>query len=131
MKSITLTTHFSCAHFYHQQKWNEKQNRETFGKCFDPFGHGHDYKLQVQFERHQEESPFELKNTLSDMLSALKEKVDHKHINHILPEFKDKVPTTENLAHYFLGELSKLSAPRKIQGLKLFETPDIWVELTN
>lgn len=124
--ALTLKRNFSCAHFYRQPVWDEKKNRETFGKCFTEYGHGHDYQLEVTFSSGDEAS-------LSKILDPIIERLDHQHLNFVIPEFKiggnaiARVPTTENLALY-LREQIKVSA--KVEQLKLFERPDLWVEIT-
>ena len=39
--------HFSAAHRLHVEALSEEVNRATFGKCNNPFGHGHNYAVQV------------------------------------------------------------------------------------
>jgi 6-pyruvoyltetrahydropterin/6-carboxytetrahydropterin synthase len=38
---------FSAAHRLHTPKLSDAQNRETYGKCNNPFGHGHNYEVVV------------------------------------------------------------------------------------
>jgi len=147
--TLTLRRHFSCAHFYHQPLWDEKKNRETFGKCFTEYGHGHDYQLEVTFSSsafHLDESSLSsFKQTLARILDPLIEKIDHQHLNFMIPEFMtpknstaaSKIPTTENLAlclrEQILAALTNNSQSTKaeitLQQLRLFERPDLWVEL--
>ena len=116
----SLIINFSCAHFYNQPKWTEEQNKKTFGKCYSQFGHGHDYKLEVEVKDNQLRS-------LKECLASLKEHLDHKHLNFDIGEFKNTIPTTENLALFCLSFLKKNNLqPHK---LRLFETHDLWVEL--
>lgn len=117
---IELQTQFSCAHFYNQSKWSEVENEKTFGKCFDPHGHGHDYKLLVTVPAAQEVN-------LKASLKALKEHLDHHHLNYWVEMFKTKIPTTENLATYCWDYLLKQNSELEINSLKLFETDSISV----
>lgn len=39
--------HFSASHRLFVASMSEAQNLETFGKCANPFGHGHNYTLEV------------------------------------------------------------------------------------
>lgn len=126
MSLIQLETDFSCAHFYRQDKWDEKKNLSTFGKCFSQYGHGHDYLLQVQFEV-TEQHPIPL--ALVEAMRELKEELDHKHLNFLIPEFKDKVPTTENVALYCQEKLTKKLPQFPVKKLRLYEKPDLWVEI--
>lgn len=66
-----------------------------------------------------------------DIDKALKQimvEMDHRNLND-LPAFKDRNPTSENLARYVYRELSgKLDAPAiKVVKVKVCETPDAGV----
>ncbi len=117
---IQLETQFSCAHFYHQQKWDAKTNQENFGKCFDPHGHGHDYRILVTVPHYQMQ-------TLKTVLGSLKEHLDHHHLNYWIETFKTEIPTTENLARYCWEYLKQQNSELEIRSLKLFETDSIYV----
>lgn len=154
---LTLRRNFSCAHFYRQPEWSEEKNRETFGKCFTEYGHGHDYKLEVTFSAplfHLDESSIKsLEQILSKILNPVIEKLDHQHLNFVIPEFMTpadtaiatkansdipyRIPTTENLALYLRDQISQqlISHSKNTKGeltlrqLRLFERPDLWVDL--
>lgn len=38
---------FSASHRLHVPSLSDEQNRETYGRCNNPFGHGHNYTVQV------------------------------------------------------------------------------------
>ena len=120
--SITLVRKFSAAHFYKNEKWSVEKNLQTFGKCFTEFGHGHDYRLEVEVPAEQEQ-------LLVRALQNLIEKLDHQHLNFVIEEFKMKIPTTENLAVYCQDQIRKLNPKITPIKIKLFETENIWVEL--
>ncbi len=44
---ITRKVRFSASHRYHRDEWSDEKNREVFGACNNPFGHGHNYELEV------------------------------------------------------------------------------------
>lgn len=115
----TIVTQFSCAHFYFQPLWSPEKNRQIFGKCFSEHGHGHDYKLEVSFSGSS--------STFSKNISDLTELLDHQHLNFKIPEFKNQVPTTENLALFCYKRLDSKSIHR----LRLYERPDLWVEINS
>lgn len=117
-----LQTQFSCAHFYNQEKWSDEENQKNFGKCFDPHGHGHDYRLRVTV-------PYGQETALKTALEAVKEHLDHHHLNYSVELFKTKIPTTENLAAYCWDYLQKQNSELEIKSLKLFETDSIYVSL--
>jgi 6-pyruvoyltetrahydropterin/6-carboxytetrahydropterin synthase len=115
---------FSCAHFYRQPRWSDSKNKSEFGKCFDPYGHGHDYLLEIEFQSSQPDLALRV-------LEEIVEHLDHHHLNYL--EFQNQVPTTENLAVYIQSQLLNLCLKNQIlieiQNLTLFENSEIWVEI--
>lgn len=122
MISYRQEVSFSCAHFYHQPKWSIEKNNLEFGKCFSQFGHGHDYRLVVYSAPSSD---------LNAALNALKEHLDHKHLNFMIEYFKTNIPTTENICLYCLDFLKSAPYNLKIHQMRLYEKPDLWVELKN
>ncbi len=115
--------HLSCAHFYQQPLWTKEKNRQEFGKCFTTYGHGHDYQWIVEVETSDPQA-------VDAALQKLIERLDHQHLNFVIPEFKTQIPTTENLALYLREKMtSLLPASSRLSRMKLYETPEIWVEL--
>ncbi len=47
MMTITRLYHFSASHRLHSPRLSAAENVRLFGKCNNPFGHGHDYVLEV------------------------------------------------------------------------------------
>jgi 6-pyruvoyltetrahydropterin/6-carboxytetrahydropterin synthase len=119
---------FSCAHFYSQPLWSEKRNVETFGRCHTPYGHGHNYRLEVEFYVSRE-GVFKEKKYYQAIINELTEKIDHEHLNFSVPEFINKNPTTENITIYFFEKLKFIIDQKKIATLRVFEMDSLWVEL--
>lgn len=115
---------FSSAHFYAQASWSEEKNRAEFGRCFDEHGHGHDYRVEAFFEGNLAPGPLE------SFLRGVVDPLDHRHLNFAVPEFRTSVPTTENIARLVWGRIAAANPPAKLARLRLFETPDLWVEVT-
>src|SRR5271166_2412500 len=44
---FTRAYEISASHRLHTGKLTEEQNRSTFGKCNNPHGHGHNYRVEV------------------------------------------------------------------------------------
>ena len=121
MKSqVIFHSEFSCAHFYKVDSWSDQQNRQIFGRCFSEHGHGHDYVLETRWDQS-------LDPRTESFLKELVELLDHQHLNFKIPEFQNQVPTTENLAQYCLIFLKKKGS--NPVSLRLFERPDLWVEV--
>jgi 6-pyruvoyltetrahydropterin/6-carboxytetrahydropterin synthase len=74
-------------------------NREIYGKCNYPFGHGHNYELHVSVAGPVDPangrvvSPGELDRYVAERVLRV---FDHKDMNSDVPGFNG-VPTTENL----------------------------------
>jgi 6-pyruvoyltetrahydropterin/6-carboxytetrahydropterin synthase len=71
----------------------------TYGKCNNPFGHGHNYALEVTVSGRVDQNTGMVCN-LADLDQFVQrnilERFDQQNLN-MLPEFADSVPTTENL----------------------------------
>ena len=124
MNQLTVKSHFSSAHLYHQPLWSDKKNREVFGRCFTEHGHGHNYTLEVTFTASIENILVQVQRK-QNLLDGLTKILDHEHLNFVIPEFKNKVPTTENIALYFSSKLKN----EKVIQLRVYEMTDLWAEL--
>ncbi len=92
--------HFSASHRLHTEHYSAERNREVFGKCNNPFGHGHNYVVQVTLGGEVDPvTGMVCDLTALDEFAAdrLLRRFDHQNVN-TLPEFASLVPTTENLA---------------------------------
>ena len=101
MVLLTRKIEFSASHLYHNPNLSTEENRRIFGKCNNPHGHGHNYTLEVTVKGPiDERSGFviDLKQLKEIMNREVLEAFDHRHLNYEVPEFKQQIPTTENLA---------------------------------
>lgn len=100
MITVTRQYRFAASHRLHSAELSEADNQLVFGKCNNPFGHGHDYVLQVQLA-----GPVDPESGLAVNLEKLDRLVRdqvltqmaNQDLNRLSP-FKALVPTTENLA---------------------------------
>ena len=90
---------FSASHRLHSEAMSKEENQSTYGKCNNPYGHGHNYIIQVTVSGQVDEKTGMVCN-LTDLDSFIEREVlaryDHENLN-TLPEFSEQVPTTENL----------------------------------
>ncbi len=122
-KTLVLEADFNSAHFYNQPQWSEKKNQEVFGRCFTKYGHGHNYKVRVEWDADPSQL-LNMRNHLNDVIHVL----DHEHLNFVIPEFQSQIPTTEVIVQYLEKKLKeKTSAP--LLNIELFETPTIGARL--
>jgi 6-pyruvoyltetrahydropterin/6-carboxytetrahydropterin synthase len=92
---------FSASHRLHTSRLSEEENARLFGKCNNPFGHGHNYVLEVAVRGEADaDSGLLLTRAELDRLvrKAVLDKVDHANLNTDVAEMRELVPTTENLA---------------------------------
>ena len=91
---------FSAAHRLHVPAHSDQQNRATFGKCNNPAGHGHNYRVEVVARCPID--PAGHTAAISDLDAivdqALIEKLDHKHLNADVPAFSELNPSVEHIA---------------------------------
>lgn len=91
---------FSASHRLFCEDYDETRNREVFGKCSNPHGHGHNYIVQVTLSGQVDPVTGMVCN-LADLDSFAQERIidrfDHKNLN-TLESFANRVSTTENLS---------------------------------
>lgn len=99
MTSLTRRYPFSASHRLHTERLGPDENRRVFGKCNNPYGHGHNYLLEVTVGG-EIDVPTGLLAPVSRLdghvRQAVLARLDHRDLNQ-LPEFAERVPTTENL----------------------------------
>jgi len=96
---LTRRYMFSASHRLHSEEMSAAENRATYGKCNNPYGHGHNYTVEVTVSRAVDEQTGMVCD-LVDLDAFIHEQIlkryDHQNLN-MLPEFANAVPTTENL----------------------------------
>jgi 6-pyruvoyltetrahydropterin/6-carboxytetrahydropterin synthase len=90
---------FAAAHRLHVDTLSNEENRQIFGKCNNPSGHGHNYQLEVALRVPIDETGHvmaveELDQLVDDIVI---DKLDHKHLNKDVKQFKDLNPSVENI----------------------------------
>lgn len=90
---------FSASHRLHNDAMTPAENAATYGKCNNPYGHGHNYTLEVTVSGQVDPRTGMVCNLVDldgFVAREILERFDHQNLN-VLPEFADRVPTTENL----------------------------------
>jgi 6-pyruvoyltetrahydropterin/6-carboxytetrahydropterin synthase len=97
---VTRRYTFSASHRLHTPALSDEQNRQLYGKCNNPFGHGHNYLLDVSVrgpvdaQSGRAVDPAALDRLVRERVLA---EFDQKNLNAEIEEFQRIVPTTENL----------------------------------
>jgi len=98
---------FSASHRLHVGTMSEEENYATFGKCNNPFGHGHNYVLEVTVAGPVDAATGMVVDmvALDSLVKAqIVERFDQTHLN-VDPLFAEAlVPSTEN----FVIEVEKI-----------------------
>lgn len=115
---------FAASHRLYSPHFSEEENVRLYGKCANPYGHGHNYMLEVTITGPVDPDTGMIAN-LAELDPFVEREVieafDHKYINEQVPEFRDSVPTTENVCHEIYRRLEKFSAAR-IERIRIEET---------
>lgn len=122
---ITTSAHFSAAHRLHNGARDAAWNRAVFGKCNNPFGHGHTYGLEVTVEGPVDpERGWVL--DFADLRRIVAEKIvrkcDLKNLNTDVPFLAGINPTAENIAVRIWEELGSEFGPARLVRIVLHET---------
>jgi 6-pyruvoyltetrahydropterin/6-carboxytetrahydropterin synthase len=99
--TIYRKEHFNAAHRLFNPKWSDEQNEAIFGKCNNPNYHGHNYELVLKVTGEIDPETGYVIDTkiLSDIVKQhVLKKFDHKNLNLDTEEFKNVIPTAENIA---------------------------------
>lgn len=110
MTTLTRGYRFSASHRLHSERLSEEENDRVYGKCNHPFGHGHNYRLEITAAGavHPETGTLipvvRLDRLVENHVLA---RLRHRNLNADVPQFAGLVPTTENLALVIAGLLQE------------------------
>ncbi len=88
---------FAAAHRLHADSLSEEENVQVFGKCNNPSGHGHNYKVEVTVVVDVD-SPVGAGTLDAIVDRVVIERFDHKHLNIDTAEFAEMNPSVEHIA---------------------------------
>ena len=110
MIRVTRRYRFCASHRLNSPRFSDQENRNLYGKCNNPHGHGHDYVLEVTAigpldpVSGQAVKTITLDRLVSEQVLA---DFDHKYVNADLAEFREIVPTSENIIRVIEGRLKR------------------------
>jgi 6-pyruvoyltetrahydropterin/6-carboxytetrahydropterin synthase len=125
--SLTRRYRFAASHRLYTPQLSEEENRRVYGKCSNPYGHGHNYLVEVTLS-----GPIDAETGMIANLDVLDpfirehviEAFDQKYLNEQVAEFapeKALVPTTENLCRVIFRRLKKFPAAQ-LERVRVEET---------
>ena len=115
---------FSASHRLHSERMSAAENLSTYGKCNNPYGHGHNYALEVTVSGQVDPATGMVCN-LVDLDSCVeKEVLSRYHLENLntMQEFDVTVPTTENLCIQIFEILQRSFSPAHLERVRLEET---------
>lgn len=131
MLYITKRMMFSAAHRLFNPEFSNRQNDETFDKCNNYYGHGHNYYIEVTIKGLPDPQTgyvIDLKTLKKIMSKEIIKKVDHKHLNYDVDFLKGYIPTVENLCIIFWNILKDKLPKGSLHCIKIYETEDSYCE---
>ena len=131
---ITRKAEFSASHFCRAASLSDEQNHALFGEEARPAGHGHNFVFEVSLEGEPDPITgmiIDLKELKEILEREVVEPMDHRFLNYEVEPFDKVIPTTANIASEIWRRLDKQFqlAPFRLAKVRLFETPDIYVDV--
>jgi len=114
---VTLTRRyrFAASHRMYSPAFSEEKNRDIYGKCSNPYGHGHNYVLDVTIGGPLDPATGMIAN-LGDLDPFVQRQVldafEYRNLNEEVTEFRTIVPTTENITRVIFERLRTFPAAR-------------------
>tara|TARA_B100001059_G_scaffold176861_1_gene177395 strand:- start:1565 stop:2404 length:840 start_codon:yes stop_codon:yes gene_type:complete len=97
---IRIQFEFAASHRLHCPEESDEWNRDAFGKCNNPAGHGHNYRVEVCVTPDLDENRHS-KMTFEVVEAIVKREVidrfDHRNLNEQCTEFEELNPSVENI----------------------------------
>lgn len=122
---LTSRYQFSASHRLDTPALSPEENRQLYGKCNNPHGHGHDYVLEITVDGPVDDDGQVVNREAMDALvrERVLGRLDHRNLNADIPELAGSVTTTENLATLVHGALAGAwTLPARLARVRIAET---------
>ncbi len=129
--TVCRKEHFNAAHKLSNPNWSKEKNEQYYGKCSNEHFHGHNYDLiiKVTGEIDPETGYVIDMKYLSEVVRInILDKFDHKNLNMDTEEFKNLIPSAENMAVVFYNILKSQLGNNYDLKIILYETERNFVE---
>ena len=129
---MTRRYRFAASHRLNTEALSPGENSRLYGKCNNPYGHGHDYVLDVTVEGNVYPDGQVVERRALDALvtDEVLARLDHRNLNCDVPELAERVPTTENLASAIEDMLKRSwKLPARLAKVRISETAKNTFEL--
>lgn len=115
---------FSASHRLHSPQLSEEENCRIYGKCNNPYGHGHNYVVEVSVSGTVDPATGMIVN-LADLDGFVEREVieafDHRSLNEDVAAFRERVPTTEYVCMEIYQRLKQFPLA-KLERVRVEET---------
>jgi 6-pyruvoyltetrahydropterin/6-carboxytetrahydropterin synthase len=121
---LTRRYMFSASHRLHSDAMSEEENALTYGKCNNPYGHGHNYRLEVTVSGAVDEATGMVCNLVDldgFVRGEILDRFDLENLN-THSEFSQAVPTTENLCTVIYDILQRGFTHAHLEKVRIEET---------
>ena len=128
---VTRRETFTAGHRLHNPEFSEERNREVFGKCSNPSGHGHNYVLEVAVASEIDPATgyvIDLGRLSTVINDAVIADVDHRNLNADVEWLAGRIPTTEVLADTIWDRLEERLPAGCLWSVVVRETEKNWAE---
>ena len=129
--TVCRKEHFNAAHKLYNPNWSKEKNEQYYGKCSNEYFHGHNYELIVKVTGEIDpETGYAMDmKYLSELIKThITDKFDHKNLNMDTEEFKNLIPSAENMAVVFYNILKPQIGNNYDLKIILYETERNFVE---
>ena len=119
---------FSAGHHYRVAAWSDDENAARFGRLTVP--HGHNYTLDVTVQGEIDARTgmvIDLGDLKRIVQEAVIDRFDHADLN-ADPLFRDRIPTTENIALAVWELLAPKLGPDRLARVRVWEDPTLFVD---
>lgn len=128
---VTRRLHFSAGHRLHNPEVSDAENREIYGLCNNPSGHGHNYGLEVTVKGEVDPRTgyvLDLKRLKRVVEQEVLRDVDHANLNLDVPWMEGVIPTAENIAVQVWRRLERALPRGVLECIRVWETERNYVE---
>ena len=109
MFRVTRRYEFCASHRLHSEHLSAEDNRRLYAKCNNPYGHGHNYVLEVSVRGPLDPAGRAVDIAVLDGLVGrhVVQPFDHRNLNTEVPAFSQVVATSENLGFEICRRLKR------------------------
>jgi 6-pyruvoyltetrahydropterin/6-carboxytetrahydropterin synthase len=120
---LTRAYMFSASHRLHCEDFSAEKNVEVYGKCNNPHGHGHNYRIEVTVGGQVDRNGMicDLVELDTFVQNEILERYGLANLN-TFPEFRDVVPTTENLSIEIFNRMRSGFKAAEVTKVRIEET---------